>query len=100
MIHMIYKRLYLYSQVLHEKVHDQVVERLVKAYKQLRIGDPLEGKESTPTPKAKFYCFIFLMLKFKSRSLLMICQIYFGLCIVFKSQDFYQNDIFIWLLLD
>ncbi|XP_061172639.1 alpha-aminoadipic semialdehyde dehydrogenase-like [Saccostrea echinata] len=28
--------------VLHEKVHDQIVERLVKAYKQLRIGDPLE----------------------------------------------------------
>ncbi|XP_046329682.1 alpha-aminoadipic semialdehyde dehydrogenase-like [Haliotis cracherodii] len=28
--------------ILHEKVHDQVVERLVKAYGQLRIGDPLD----------------------------------------------------------
>lgn len=31
-------------QVLHEKVHDQVVAGLVKAYKQLRVGDPLDGK--------------------------------------------------------
>ncbi|KAK0054650.1 alpha-aminoadipic semialdehyde dehydrogenase, partial [Biomphalaria pfeifferi] len=28
--------------ILHEKVHDAVVERLVKAYAQLRIGDPIE----------------------------------------------------------
>ncbi|KAK3097064.1 hypothetical protein FSP39_006048 [Pinctada imbricata] len=28
--------------ILHEKVHDQIIERLVKAYKQLRIGDPLD----------------------------------------------------------
>jgi hypothetical protein len=31
-------------QILHEKVHDTVVERLKKAYAQLRIGDPLEGR--------------------------------------------------------
>lgn len=38
---------YIYNislQVLHEKVHDQVVAGLVKAYKQLRVGDPLDGK--------------------------------------------------------
>nr|KAG5705947.1 hypothetical protein BaRGS_010837 [Batillaria attramentaria] len=28
--------------ILHEKVHDEVVERLKKAYAQLRIGDPLD----------------------------------------------------------
>ncbi|ESP00645.1 hypothetical protein LOTGIDRAFT_112613 [Lottia gigantea] len=28
--------------ILHEKVHDVIVERLVKAYQQLRMGDPLE----------------------------------------------------------
>lgn len=28
--------------ILHEKVHDQVVSRLCKAYAQLKIGDPLE----------------------------------------------------------
>ncbi|KAH9500842.1 Alpha-aminoadipic semialdehyde dehydrogenase [Bulinus truncatus] len=28
--------------ILHEKVHDIVVERLAKAYAQLRIGDPIE----------------------------------------------------------
>ncbi|XP_072051343.1 alpha-aminoadipic semialdehyde dehydrogenase-like [Amphiura filiformis] len=28
--------------ILHEKVHDQVVERLKKAYSQVRIGDPLD----------------------------------------------------------
>uniref|UniRef100_A0A8C4QQW6 Aldehyde dehydrogenase 7 family, member A1 n=1 Tax=Eptatretus burgeri TaxID=7764 RepID=A0A8C4QQW6_EPTBU len=28
--------------MLHESIHDTVVERLVKAYKQVRIGDPLE----------------------------------------------------------
>ncbi|ORY36140.1 aldehyde dehydrogenase family 7 member A1 [Rhizoclosmatium globosum] len=27
---------------LHEKIHDQFVERLVKAYAQVKIGDPLE----------------------------------------------------------
>ena len=57
---MIYKRLYLYSQVLHEKVHDQVVERLVKAYKQLRIGDPLEGKEAMPHTKNQENVLLFL----------------------------------------
>ncbi|GAB1606209.1 alpha-aminoadipic semialdehyde dehydrogenase-like [Argonauta hians] len=29
--------------ILHEKVHDEVVTKLVKAYGQLRIGDPLES---------------------------------------------------------
>ncbi|KAH7731281.1 aldehyde dehydrogenase (NAD+) [Aphelenchoides avenae] len=31
--------------ILHEKIHDEVVERMTKAYKQLesRIGDPLES---------------------------------------------------------
>ena len=33
-------------QILHEKVHDVVVERLKKAYAQLRIGDPLDGEFS------------------------------------------------------
>ncbi|GFO10080.1 aldehyde dehydrogenase 7 family, member a1 [Plakobranchus ocellatus] len=28
--------------ILHEKVHDQIVERLVKAYSQLRVGDPID----------------------------------------------------------
>ncbi|BFY98054.1 hypothetical protein BsWGS_01094 [Bradybaena similaris] len=28
--------------ILHEKVHDEIVERLTKAYSQLRIGDPIE----------------------------------------------------------
>lgn len=28
--------------ILHEKVHDEVVDRLKKAYAQLRIGDPLD----------------------------------------------------------
>jgi len=28
--------------ILHEKVHDEIVERLAKAYKQVRVGDPVE----------------------------------------------------------
>lgn len=28
---------------MHEDVYDEVVERLKKAYSQLRIGDPLEA---------------------------------------------------------
>lgn len=28
--------------ILHEAIHDQVLERLVKAYKQVKIGNPLE----------------------------------------------------------
>ena len=35
---------YMLGQILHEKVHDVVVERLRKAYAQLRIGDPLDGE--------------------------------------------------------
>lgn len=30
--------------MLHESVHDEVVERLAKAYKQVRIGDPWDRK--------------------------------------------------------
>ena len=30
-------------QTVHEDIHDDVVERLKKAYAQVRIGDPLEG---------------------------------------------------------
>lgn len=30
--------------MLHESVHDEVVERLIKAYKQVRIGDPWDRK--------------------------------------------------------
>ncbi|XP_078718248.1 alpha-aminoadipic semialdehyde dehydrogenase isoform X1 [Lampetra fluviatilis] len=29
--------------ILHESIHDKVVESLVKAYKQVRIGDPLDA---------------------------------------------------------
>ena len=29
-------------KIVHEKVHDEVVERLKKAYSQLKVGDPLE----------------------------------------------------------
>ena len=29
--------------IVHEKVYDQVVEKLVKAYTQVKIGDPLES---------------------------------------------------------
>ena len=31
-------------QIVHEKIHDTVVERLKKAYAQVKIGDPLEGE--------------------------------------------------------
>jgi len=30
--------------MLHENIHDAVVERLKNAYSQVRIGDPLEGE--------------------------------------------------------
>jgi len=29
--------------LLHEKIHDEFIEKLVKAYKSIRIGDPLEA---------------------------------------------------------
>ncbi len=32
----------LLIKIVHESVYDEVVERLKKAYGQLRIGDPLE----------------------------------------------------------
>ena len=31
-------------QIVHENIYDHVVEKLSKAYKQVRIGDPLDGK--------------------------------------------------------
>jgi aldehyde dehydrogenase family 7 protein A1 len=34
--------------ILHDKVHDEVIERLKKAYSKIRIGDPLEGVSSHP----------------------------------------------------
>jgi len=30
--------------ILHESIYDNVLERLKKAYSQVRMGDPLEGK--------------------------------------------------------
>lgn len=30
-------------KIVHEKVYDEVVERLKKAYSQVRIGDPLDS---------------------------------------------------------
>ncbi len=32
--------------MLHESVHDDVVQRIAKAYKQIRIGDPWDRKFS------------------------------------------------------
>lgn len=29
--------------IVHESVYDNVLERLVKAYQQVKVGDPLEG---------------------------------------------------------
>ena len=31
------------GQIVHEKVYDEVLERLKKAYAQVKIGDPLDG---------------------------------------------------------
>ncbi len=31
------------GKIVHEKIHDEVVERLKKAYSQVKIGDPLEA---------------------------------------------------------
>lgn len=42
-------------QTVHEDIHDDVVERLKKAYAQVRIGDPLEGKWFD---KKKIYIYI------------------------------------------
>ena len=33
-------------QILHDKVYDEVLQRLVKAYGQVKVGDPLERKLS------------------------------------------------------
>ncbi len=34
----------LFLQMLHESLHDVVVERLKKSYSHVPIGDPLDGK--------------------------------------------------------
>ena len=34
--------------MLHESIHDVVVERVAKAYKQVRIGDPWDRESSLP----------------------------------------------------
>ena len=34
----------MHVQMLHEKVYSEVLERLEKAYRQVKIGDPLEGQ--------------------------------------------------------
>lgn len=39
---------------MHQDIHDEVVERLKKAYGQVRIGDPLEGEAKHQ--KLGFYC--------------------------------------------
>lgn len=31
-------------QIIHESIHDEVVDGLVKAYAQVKIGDPLDGQ--------------------------------------------------------
>ena len=31
------------GQIVHETVYDEVLERLKKAYAQVKIGDPLDG---------------------------------------------------------
>jgi aldehyde dehydrogenase family 7 protein A1 len=28
---------------LHEKIHDEFLKRLTKAYQQIKVGDPLKG---------------------------------------------------------
>ena len=40
---LLYNRCF-YCQIIHEKLHDEIVAGLVKAYGQLRVGDPIEGK--------------------------------------------------------
>ena len=32
--------------IVHERVHDAVVERLRKAYGQVKIGDPMDGERT------------------------------------------------------
>ena len=39
---------------MHEDIHDEVVERLKKAYAQVRIGDPLEGKAIAPKNRSVY----------------------------------------------
>ena len=33
-----------FFQILHEKIYDEVLERIANAYKQVKIGDPLDRK--------------------------------------------------------
>ena len=34
----------LVHQIIHDSLHDEIVEKLKKAYGQVPIGDPLDGK--------------------------------------------------------
>ena len=38
-------------QMLHEKIYDDVVDRLKKAYSRVKVGDPLDGELEYITPK-------------------------------------------------
>ena len=38
--------IFLVYQIIHDSLHDEIVEKLKKAYGQVRIGDPLDGKLS------------------------------------------------------
>ena len=39
------KIIYCFSkQIIHEAVYDTILERLIKSYGQVKIGDPLDGK--------------------------------------------------------
>ena len=41
--------------ILHEKIHDEVIGRLVKAYEKVKIGNPMDGT---------FFVFVFFFLFF------------------------------------
>lgn len=36
--------LFLVHQIIHDSLHDEIVDKLKKAYGQVCIGDPLDGK--------------------------------------------------------
>lgn len=51
--------IFLLLKLVHEKVYDSVVSQLLEAYKQVKIGDPLEkgtllGPLHTPTSRENF----------------------------------------------
>ena len=45
-------QIFLVHQIIHDSLHDEIVEKLKKAYGQVSIGDPLDGKlyYSNPSP--------------------------------------------------